>query len=329
MNHAEEIKLKRLYKISQELQVKKPWDFFEDIGIFAITLANRKTPFYCVFLYETIVVCPNNAALKGLLYLSLQNDMPEIQRLRYQQHFALYFDKMESISSELYETLVDLDIQQLDHKFPLFESLMPGLLPDQLLKQEVQSMVDILKQVNESMSEMDDILALNHDIDKHIVHRYFDFDQKKWTFGLLDMIDQDVRVESIAIKKEFVDKCNQLYILDEEWEVDVAYTPVMIDQKQGHRQAVIRVLIIANHHKEEVYFQKLITLKDDANRMLADQIIDRILQKGKPKKIFVRDSITYSLLEQVSELLDIPLEVSQQLSVIDRFVNAFTIQSLH
>jgi len=329
MNQVEKIKLKRLYKISQELQTKKPWEFFEDIGILAITLSNRKTPFYCVFLLETIIVLPNKAALKGLFYLSDQHEMPEIQRLRYQQHLALYFDKADELNSETFEILMELDVEPIDNKYPLFESVMPGLLPDELVKQEIQSMVDILKQVNESMDEMKEIIALNHDIENQIVHRYFDFDQKKWTFNLLDMVDQDISVNPIPIKKEFLSKCQKQSTLQQEWEVDVAYTPVMIDPKKGHRQAVIRVLAIANHQKEEVYFQKLVTLKDDSNRMMVDQVIDRILNSGKPLKLIVRDEIVKSLFSQLSEKLLIPIEVNQKLETIDRFVNAFTYQSLN
>src|SRR5690554_3532748 len=125
MNQVDVIKKKRLYKIAQSLQVKKPWDFFEDVGILAVTLSNRKTPFYCVFLYETIVVCPNQAALKGLFYLSEQDLMPEIQRLRYQQHLICYYVPQEDFTEDIEETMSALQLEMIDHKFPAFESALP------------------------------------------------------------------------------------------------------------------------------------------------------------------------------------------------------------
>lgn len=329
MNSAEKLKLKRLFKIAQQLQEKKPWDFFEEIGIFAVTLNNRKTPFYCVFLQETIVACPNKAALKGLFYLSEQDQMPDIQRLRYQQHLALYFDKAEDISSDYFETLMECDVQPQQQKYPFFESAMPGLLPDNLVKQEVQTMIDILKQINDSMEQLDQIKELQHNLDTQIVHRYFDFEQKKWSFNLLDMIEQSLDVQPIPIKKDVIKKISDAKMNDQQWEVDVAYTPMMIDQKKDHRQGVIRVLVIANHQKEEVYFQKLVTLKDDSNRIMVDQVIDQLLKTGLPSKVFVRDDIVLSLFEQLDKHTNISIEKRQKLPTIDRFVEAFVYQSMN
>ena len=177
MNKAEQIKIKRLITTAQSLQKKRPWELFDEIGILAITLANRKTPFYCVFLQETIIVCPNPAALKGLLYMSEQEHMPDIQRLRYQQHFACFFDQIEDLSEQWQSILKQLDIQPIDDKYPNFESAMPGILPDTLVKQEIQTMLDILIQIGQSIDQIADIKALDHDTETQMVHRYFDFDQ--------------------------------------------------------------------------------------------------------------------------------------------------------
>ena len=328
MNQAEIIRKKRLYKIAQSLQVKKAWDFFEDVGIFAVTLANRKTPFYCVFLFETIVVCPNQAALKGLFYLSEQDMMPEIQRLRYQQHLICYFIDENEFLEIGDASMEDLAIEAIDHKFPVFESAMPGVLPDELIKAEIQTMTDILKQIETSMDEIEAIRALNHSIDTHMVHRYFDFDQKQWTFDLLDMVDDSLNVKALDVEEELLEKAKTQEKIDETWEIDVAYTPLMVDKKEGHRQGVVRVLLLANSDKQQILNQQLITLKDDANRLLVDYLVASILQRGIPKEVVVRDSIVEMLIKNVSDLLDLKVVVNQKLPTIDLYVEELSNQSM-
>lgn len=328
MSQVELIKKKRLYKIAQQLQVKKPWDFFEDIGILAITLPNRKTPFYCVFLYETIVVCPNQAALKGLFYLSEQNIMPEIQRLRYQQHLICYFVEANEFSEVSSDSMDDLGIEAIDHKLPVFESAMPGVLPDELIKAEIQTMIDVLKQVETSMDEMQSIKALNHSIDTHMVHRYFDFDQKEWNFDLLDMVEESLDVKPLDVEADLLSKAKQQNSLDEVWEIDVAYTPLMVEKKEGHRQGVVRVLLLANTDNQQIYNQQLITLKDDANRMLVDNLVASILNHGLPKEVIVRDSIVAMLIENISSELNLNVVVNQKLPTIDLYVEQLSEQTL-
>ncbi len=329
MNQAEQLKVKRLYTIAQTLQEKKPWDFFEDIGIFAITLANRKTPYYCVFLHETIVVCPNTAALKGLFYLSEQDTMPQVQRLRYQQHFACYFESAQDIPDEITFKISELGLSSIDGKLPMFESAMPGLLPDELVKQEIQTMYDILKQIDESLNGLDSIKQLNHDINLHMVHRYFDFDLGVWTFNTLDMIDESLDVQPISITSDVISQVNELSQIEEIWELDVAYTPVMVEAKANHRQGVIRVLLLANHKQQTIYKQQLVTLKDDSNQQLVDTLITTILEKGYPKLLKVRDDIVVGLLQQLIDQTTINIEVSQNLDVIDLYVDEFSKQHVN
>ena len=326
MNQTERIKNKRLYTLAQTLQLKKPWDFFEDIGIFAITLANRKTPYYCVFLQETIIVCPNQAALKGLFYLSEQNEMPQIQRLRYQQHFACYYELASDIFEQQHEIFNELNIEPINNKFPMFESAMPGLLPDELVKQEIQTMSDILKQIDESLNQLESIKQLKHDINLHMVHRFFDFDLGEWTFNTLEMIDESLNVEPIKISEDVISQVNLLASNEETWEIDVAYTPVMVEAKKNHRQGVIRVLLIANQKQQQIYKQQLITLKDDSNQLLVDTLITTILEKGLPQQVLVRDEIVLGLLQQLIDQTKLKVNVSQQLDVIDLYVIEFSKQ---
>jgi hypothetical protein len=329
MNQTDRIKNKRLHTLAQTLQLKKPWDFFEEIGIFAVTLANRKTPYYCVFLQETIVVCPNQAALKGLFYLSEQNEMPQIQRLRYQQHFACYYEMVHDIAEQQHELFKELKIDPIDNRFPMFESTMPGLLPDELVKQEIQTMSDILKQIDESLSQLESIKQLKHDINLHMVHRYFDFDLGEWTFGVLEMIDESLDVKPVQISDDVISQVNALSSNKETWEVDVAYTPVMVEAKKDHRQGVIRVLLIANQKQQQIYRQQLITLKDDSNQLLVDTLITTILEKGLPQHVLVRDEIVLGLLQHLMDQTAIDVKVSQQLDVIDLYVIEFSKQHVN
>lgn len=329
LSKADIIKQKRLHKLAQTLQLKKPWEFFESIGVFAVSLVGRNTPFYCIFLHDTIIVCPNNSALAGLMYLSEQESMPEIQRFRYQQHLALYFERLEDISEAGYRLLLDFDVEPVDHKYPVFESVMPAIMPDQLVQREIQIMLDVLKQVSDSMDEIEAIIALNHDVNTQIVHRYFDFDAKQWTFGLLDMIALDVSVPPFKLSESQIEALQAQPKHEQALEIDIAYTPIMMEQKVGHRQGVIRVLVLANHHQKEVYYQKLVTLSDDGFVMLIDQLVEYIKTHGIPKQLIVRDDITYSLLQAFNQHFDIEIIKKAQMPTIDHFVSEFILQSFH
>jgi hypothetical protein len=99
-----------------------------------------------------------------------------------------------------------------------------------------------------------------------------------------------------------------------------------MEAKQGHRQGVIRVLLLADHHRQLIYKQHLITLQDDSNRMMLDFLIERILEKGIPKTIIVRDKIIKGLLLKIMEQLKIDIQINQKLTVIDKYVEEFSRQ---
>lgn len=329
MNQVELIKQKRLHKLAQSIQEKKPWEFFEDIGIFAVSLVDRQTPFYCVFLEDTIIVCPNPSALAGLVYLSEQNQMPQIQRFRYQQHLALYFEPLENVSKIDYELLLACDVEPIDQKYPIFESAMPSVLPDQLVKREIQIMIDVLKQINDSMDEIEAIMALKHDVNHEMVHRYFDFDANQWQFKIMNMILNDVSIPAFPLSQEQIASLKDAPISDQVLEVDIAYTPLKVEPKPGHRQGVVRVLVLANHQQEAIYYQKLVTLKDDGLVMLVEKLLKHFSEHGLPKQLVVRDDIMLSFLAQFVSELNIEVVKNQQLITIDTFVKELVLQSFH
>lgn len=328
MNTLFKINLKRLYHTVQQIQIKNPWDFNDEIGIVAVTLTNRKTPYFCVFPQDSIVLLPNVAALKGLFLMSEQSNMPDIQRMRYQQHLAIYFEPIQHLSDQEQQWVQDLEIQPINGLYPMFESALVDLIPEPMVEKELTTVLDITKSLLFALENYTKQPLSNYDVQQQMIQVAFNFESKKWENQVVDLPDLTVLVQPLKIFDDIIDQINQMPKNNQVWELDIAYTAILAQAKQGHRQAVVKVLVLADHQNELIYDQKLITIQDQAHEQLMSLLVASLLEKGKPKQILVRDIIIESLLKELSQACKLQIKISQQLAIIDHFVEQLTQQSV-
>jgi hypothetical protein len=318
MNAVESMKARRLVRYAYEIYDLKPWDRQEDLGIISIQLNNRKTPYFVVFLESSIVVLPNVAALVGLFMNASFENMPAIQRLRYQQHLLCSFVNIDEADEGSIALFTQSEAQLKEDVVPFFESTMPSLLPDMIVKKEIDVLVDVYAQV---IGAIKAILNGNESInlDENMHHWSFDYDQKQWVLSTKLLPSSNIEVEAIKIEKKLVKELLKQPQLEDTWEMDVAYTSIMLEQQLNHRQHAIRLCMITHHEAPLIYAQTLVN-QDDAHGQLYNELINNIKQRGRPLKIVTRDHILADAFKKVCDSLQIELEANEVLDTIDLFV---------
>ncbi len=319
MNAVEAMKARRLVRYAYEIYDLKPWDHKDKIGIILIQLNNRKTPYYVVFLEDSIVVLPNVAALVGLFMNAQYEHMPSIQRLRYQQHLLCTFVHPSDVDDVMMQLFTSSEAVVREDILPMFESTMPSLLPDVLVKKEIDVLVDVYVQ---TLSAIRAILEAEESINfDEQMHRWnFSYDENKWILSTLDLPSSQLDVEPLVLDEASKQVINNAEVLDDEWEVDIAYTSIMLEAQENHRQHAIRLGMIAHHEAPYIFAQGLIKEDNHPHLQLLESLVNVIKERGKPKKIFVRDQIMLEVMTSLCEVVNIEIEESEVLNTIDIFV---------
>jgi hypothetical protein len=318
MNAVESMKARRLVRYAYEIYDLKPWDHQDKIGIISIQLNNRKTPYFVVFLESSIVVLPNVAALVGLFMNASFEEMPAIQGLRYQQHLLCSFVSQEDADEASLELFTQSEATLRDDILPFFESTMPTLLPDMIVKKEIDVLVDVYAQV---IGAVKAILEQNESIDLEEKMHYwsFDYDQKQWVLSNKDLPSSSIEVQEVQIDEKIKSDLLNIDVNHDVWEMDVAYTSIMLEQQEHHRQHAIRLCMITHHEAPLIYSQALVN-QENAHEQLLQELINNIKQRGRPSKIITRDHILVDSFKTVCESLQIEIEANEVLETIDLFV---------
>lgn len=318
MNAVEAMKARRLVRYAYEIYDLKPWNHHDKVGILAIQLNNRKTPYYVVFLEQSIVVLPNVAALVGLFMNASFDNMPSIQRLRYQQHLLCSFvthDEADEASMSLFSRS---EASLREDVLPFFESTMPTLLPDMVVKKEIDVLVDVYAQV---ISALNVIFGLQESIDTdEAMHVWrFSYEDKAWGLDIEPLPHSDIDVHPLKLFDAIEAECLALPQHDDVWEMDVAYTSVMLEQQEHHRQQAIRLCMVTHHDAPLIYSQALVK-QEDAHQQLCDELVQCMKERGRPSKIITRDTILVDAFVNICESLSIDLEANETLDTIDLFI---------
>ncbi len=318
MNAVESMKARRLVRYAYEIYDLKPWDHHDKIGIISIQLNNRKTPYYVVFLESSIVVLPNVAALVGLFMNASFELMPAIQRLRYQQHLLCSFVGAEDADEESLKMFVLSEAQLRDDVLPFFESTMPSLLPDMIVKKEIDVLVDVYAQVIgaiKAILEQEETI----DLEENMHYWSFDYDQKQWVLSHKLLPSSHIEVQELNIDEHVKNELLNVSQNHDVWEMDVAYTSIMLEKQEHHRQHAIRLCMITHHDAPLIYSQSLVN-QEDAHQQLYGELINTIKQRGRPQKIITRDQILMDAFKSVCNEVNIELEASEELETIDLFI---------
>jgi hypothetical protein len=320
MNAVEAMKARRLVRYAYEIYDVKPWNHKDRIGIILIQLNNRKTPYYVVFLEDSIVVLPNVAALVGLFLNAQYEHMPSIQRLRYQQHLLCTFVHPSEVDDDMMELFTSSEASVREEILPMFESTMPSLLPDVLVKKEVDVLVDVYMQALSAIKEiLEEDPSINFDEQMHTW--YFSYDENRWILSSAELPSSNLDVEPLVLDSQSIEIINNSIQVDDEWEVDIAYTSIMLEPQENHRQHAIRLGMIAHHEAPYIYAQGLIKENNHPHLQLLESLVNVIKERGKPKKIFVRDQIMLEVMTSLCESVNIEIQENEVLNTIDIFVD--------
>lgn len=318
MNAVEAMKVRRLVRNAYTLAALQPWDHQEKIGIVAIQLNNRSTPYYVVFLEQSIVVLPSANALVGLFMNATSDAMPSIQRLRYQHHLLCTFLPHHEVDAKTLKLYSESNTTLQAESVPFFESTIPTLLPDTIIKKEVDLLNDIYAQVVQVLPKiLNEEHIINTDETMHVWK--FNYETQNWELSAHDLPGVELVPTPYTMNDGNHAPIHACDCNDEVWEIDVAYTSIMLPPQDNHRQQAIRLCVIAHHENPLIYKQALVN-QDDAHHQLGDELMQCMLERGRPQKILTRDQILVETFASVCAMLNIEIEANEQLAMIDVFI---------
>lgn len=318
MNAVEAMKVRRLVRHAYTIADLRPWDHQATIGIVAIQLNNRATPYYVVFLEQSIVVLPSADALVGLFMNAHSEDMPSIQRLRYQHHLLCTFLPQHELDDKTLTLYTTSNATLQPDSVPFFESAIPSLLPDTIIKKEIDLLNDIYAQI---VQVLPIILQREPTINTdELMHVWkFNYDIQNWELSVQDLPGVELVPTPYHLSESKAAQAMECAINDEVWEMDIAYTSIMLPPQADHRQQAIRLCVIAHHDKPLIYKQALVN-QDDVHQQLGDELLQCILERGRPKRLLTRDNILVEAFTPCCSQLNIAIEASEQLAMIDVFI---------
>lgn len=320
---------RKLYGYATTVKEIKPWNDFGNLDLISLQFTDEEEPVYICILGkggDTFGI----ACYQGLSGL---NDFTMlIQReclgltVEYamfsQNNLTCYWGNRDEISKEQYDI-----IKQLGYKYRgrdnwlYFVSYKAGYFPYNLDNREVKLITKYLEKLIDAVNwYRNNAIEVEFDKNKSF-HFYYDDKAGEWkgksmklpvvnfSYSILKLNDKEL-IDSI--KKSKKSKCSL--------EADLIYLGAAVNDKKYERPANPQICILADHKQGMVLDCQMAGPDEDAKTVLANELINHIVQYGAPESIAFRSIIAERALRDICEVCNIKMERVKTLDIIDDFI---------
>ena len=313
-----------LYDISKKIINLNPFSHFNELDIITILLPHFEEPFYCNITGKNcddkgIYIYYGFKAINNFLKCVTTKEMPKEQLIRYEENISMCIsEEDELLDEELKYKEYSKVLFNNEEKFITFRDIEKGYAPFILEDNEIPILKDILENIYYAIKEY--ITKIKKiDFQKgNTLFRCYNSKKKEYeTYEAELFLGKDIYNNVIINDNSLIKKLknsNRIYC---DLELDTIFMESMIEDKNFKRPIITRLLLLTNHNDFNVYFQKLITPKDDEIQEMVSALINFILQYGVPKLVYVRDEYTKSILFNLCRKLKIKINIREKLNSID------------
>ncbi|WP_202709364.1 DUF7309 domain-containing protein [Sporosalibacterium faouarense] len=323
---------KKLYDVAIEIKKLKPWEYLWDLDIVTLILPDKEEPIYCSIMGRggecfAIGTYLGFNAIHDFYKMADSKDIPPEQMIRYQDNNVVmcHFGSRDELSKQELSLVKNLDLKfRGKNNWIYFHSFNKGYVPYMLDEDEVIQHTEVLQHlfmalkayiVNKLPIDFEDghTLLRRYDPEKEICinHQASILLPKKEYF--VPVIQDDILISKLKAQKKN----------NEDVEIDIAYSNKVIKDKKYDRPVQSRICILADHKRGLVMDQSMLSPEADDIDEMFGIIINYIMQRGKPRTIFIRDEYIMCILKDLCETLGIKLKIRGRLSVIDNFIKMF------
>ena len=318
-----------LYDIAIRLKELRPWETLWDMDLITIIESNKKEPCACSIMGKGgecygIAAYYGLDSIKGFFEMAYSSEIPSHQLIRYQNNVMCNYGNRDELTTKERDIIKKLDLKFRGKNnwiyFRTFESGYAPYMPD---RDEVLEFTKTLKHVYmaiDSLNKGMDIYFKNG----NTLMRKFDDENNVWVNSEEPVIMPDMDYPVPILKDELlINRLKKQRQDDSILELDIAYLNSTINDREYDKPLIPRLCMLVDARKGLVLSQIMVTPGDDVVGLIFETVVNYIIQRGRPKKIVVRDAYMASILIDLCEQTDIEVIESSKLQTIDQCVESF------
>lgn len=295
-----------------------------------ILLPEYEEPFFCSVMGKAgectaIGIYEGVNAIHGFYYIADNQEISPTQMIRYQNNLMCYFGNRDELSSKELQVIKDLGLKfRGKNEWIYFRSFETGYAPYILDAPQVVKLTLVLQQLYMALKALiEGKIKVNFE-SGNILYRKYDDESKLWlTFEPPNIIPPRIRTTPVLTDELLLAKLNKLKATRNEIELDTLYLNAVINDKEFEKPILGNLLIIADCKSGMLIDQNMLSPKDEVIEHIFGIFINYLMQKGKPKTVYVRDEYIQDCLKDLCERIGVLLKVKGKLRAIDTFEQAY------
>lgn len=318
-----------LYDIAIKFKELKPWERLCDLDLITIQDPSKKEPTICSVMGKAgecygIAAYDGIYAIHNFFVMVDSKDMPPNQLIRYQNSIMCNYGSREELTAKERNIIKELGLKfRGKNNWIYFRTFEEGYVPYMPNKDEVINFTIILNHLYNAIESLNNGMKVDFKNGKTLIHS-FDDENNKWIDSEEDLLVPKMKYPVPVLEDELLIKRLKSQRQDNSiLELDIAYLNSTINDKTYDKPFIARMCILMDSNEGFVLSQNIISPDDSDVDILFENIINYIIQRGKPKLIVVRDNYLVSILFDLCKRIGIEVVQSQQLRCIDEFVEGF------
>lgn len=320
-----------LYEAATRIGEMKPWEEFWDMDLIAVKYGNEKDTDVVFFAvlgkndgdYGILVF----EGLEGLNQYMMFLMMDQLNiRAEYMMHeenlLACYWGAREDLTNEQRKTIKDLGYRYRGkHSWLYFMSYKTGFAPYNMDEKEVCKMTVYLQDLELALQkyEEDDIYV---DFENGSMFLFsFSKDKKTWDYGEAELPFDHYQVrelfltdEELLLQLAAAPRCEAIL------EAEVSAVPAVVTDERYDRPANPGLALLCDAETGLVINSLMADPEVSVMEVLADAVVDFILENGAPEEIRVSNEVVGAALNQICEICGIRLRVLPYLEMTEEFL---------
>lgn len=317
-----------LYDIAIKLKEMKPWEELWDMDLITILPHEKDEPCICSVMgkggeYYGIGVYIGIQAIQNFFVISNNEDIPSHQLMRYQNNILCNFGSRDELTKKERDIIKELGLKFRGKNnwiyFRVFEKGYASYMPN---RSEVLELTDILGHLYMAIKALRDGLKVDFEGGKTLMRRFSEEDNL-WVNYEMPVFIPEIKYPIPTLEDELLVKRLKKKGTDNSiLELDIAYLNLTINEKGYDKPLITRLCVLVDTRSGVLLSQIMVKPEDDEIDVVFGIIINHILQKGKPKRIIVRDGYIFSILMDLCKKMGIEVLISQKLIGIDEFIES-------
>lgn len=313
---------KRLYRAAAEMIRAEPWIFMDDSQLLALKTPEMAEPLYVNVLGNSgmtygLVFYPGSEGLNDyhmlraadelgienfllfqqncfVMYLGSENDIPQDQ--------AKYFRKYSGMSAQ-------------GDSLPYFLKLHPGYYPWTPNKEDAAVLLGYLELLCDCWGEVEVGDGWGIDMDGKICR--MDKTEAGWQCSFAKAPFSGYYADIPALPAEYIRDAGESGPSGTDYEADIFYVHAYVHDKEYEYPVNSAIILVCDCDEGMAIGMNMTVPEDEVLEVFQHTVLSAIGEYGVPDTLYVRSVLFRDALAQIGRELDIRIEVSRDMELLD------------